>query len=226
MKKYFAFFLALIIALGMLTGCGSSLPDAKSDPDIHYVGEGETEGGIKSDAELANITQEAENGSTTEEPTYEDNTGHEPDGYSTGNFQDYWESTNYFDIVAYLKANGADNVYATNKYSYPVEDESNIDLYVATFYNEQWEITFMTGGGLTLGHAYCDENGLLHKDPHYIIPATSNDTTEMIVIDKNGTTTSMQNLNVLDSVIQYLKTNHDTNDPLNGSGINYMSQPL
>ena len=226
MKKYFVFFLALIIALGMLTGCGSSLPDAKSDPDIHYVGEGETEGGIKSDAELANITQEAENGSTTEEPTYEDNTGHEPDGYSTGNYQDYWKSTSYFDIVEYLKANGAEDVYATNANSYPMKDDSNINLYVASFYGEQWEITVMAESGVTIGHVYCDDDGRLRKNPHYIISCPPEKLGEVVTVDENGTTMRMGVINLVDSVVQYMKLNHDSDDPLNGSGLNYTSQPL
>ncbi len=147
------------------------------------------------------------------------------DGYSTGNFQDFWESNSYFDIVSYLKANGADNVYATNLNSYPVEDNNDINVYVASFYNNQWEIMFTTGGSIQLGHASCDETGLLRHDPNYLISSEPWNEQD-ITIDKYGTTTDLGYLSKLNLVLDYLKINHNSADPLKGSGINYVSQPL
>ena len=220
MRKFFAFFLGFVMSLALLTGCGKST----ATPTTDYHGEGEIQGGIKSDEDIAAITQEAEQ--DTEQPSYEDNTGHEPDGYSTGNYQDYWKSTSYFDIVEYLKANGAEDVYTTNANSYPMKDDSNINLYVASFYGEQWEITVMAESGVTIGHVYCDNDGRLRKNPHYIISCPPEKLGEVVTVDENGTTMRMGVINLVDSVVQYMKLNHDSDDPLNGSGLNYTSQPL
>lgn len=216
MKKYFAFFLALIIALGMLTGCGSSLPDAKSDPDIHYVGEGETEGGIKSDEEIASITEEAEeNSTTTEEPSYEDNTGHEPDGYSTGNFQDYWQGDDYFDIVAFAEANGCDHIKYADNEANKVNDESEACFYTFYFNDSSWMVQPTIGCiliKLDSDYNRVAEYSVLYDDVNSLGTTVS-------ISDKNNVTLSSKTIEAFVAVVNAVQAYPNSDDPLAEAGI-------
>ena len=233
-KRNFAKIFILVILATVLTACGSSKP--KDESDNNYVeskSEGNGQGVIKSDEELAALEEEGkqyEEASSTEpedNPANVDMSAYEPESYGSGNFQDYWQGDDYFDLVGYLKDNGADIVYATNDQSYPVEDSTDINMYVASFYGEQWEITIMSDAGVTIGHAYCDTDGRLRKDPHYIVYCSSpGDLGGNITVDKNGTIFRSGVLTIMDSVVQYMNANRNSNDPLNGSGLNYASQPL
>ena len=84
----------------------------------------------------------------------------------------------------------------------------------------------MAESGVTIGHAYCDADGRLRKDPHYIVTCQPSELGDMVTVDDKGTTMRMGIINLMDTVVQYMKANRDSNDPLNGSGINYTSQPL
>ena len=240
-KNSFVMFFMIMLFATVLTACGSKTDNNPSNAttdssfDANERGEDEFPGKIKSEEELAALEEEArqyeeqgteDNSEPEENPANVDMEGHEPESYGSGNFQDYWEGDDYFDLVGYLKDNGADKVYATSKYSYPVEDNSNIDLYVASFYNEQWEVTIMTDAGITLGHAYCDDSGKLCKDPHYIISCPTNELGQSIRIDSAGTTTGSGIISILDTVIQCMKNNRDSNNPLENSNLQYISQPL
>ena len=49
MRKFFVIFLGLVMSLALLTGCGKNA----ATPTTEYHGEGEIQGGIKSDEDIA-----------------------------------------------------------------------------------------------------------------------------------------------------------------------------
>lgn len=229
LKKTFAFMLAVILIVSF-TACGKkqsadSIPGAQD-----YHGEGEIQGGIKSDEELAKITEEAdtwdgqEDEEPTSEPSFEDNTGHEPESYGSGNPQDYWQSDSYFDLVGYLYANGADNVYMVDRNGQ--KTESDPLCYMAFFNGCTWRIQI----GLDTGNMlWYFKGGTTGTNPAYAVTPTdvermnSPEKHTMITVDKIGTTVPDYNIETLAVIVEAIKANPDSIDPLNGYDSIYYS---
>ena len=223
LNSFFAIILSVLVIATVITGCGHKSNDmASSQASEDYHGEGEIQGRIKSDEEIAVLNEES--APTNEEPTY-DNMSHETESYGSGNLQDYWQSDSYFDLAGYLKANGAENVYGTDGESYNKTD-SNIKAFIATFYGNQWEIAIMCNTGVILSHSYIDGDSMLRKNPQYIIPCSPDDFGGSVIVDKQGTTARIGVINLMDTVMQYMKANPNSDDPLKGSGMFYFNQPL
>ena len=214
LKKIFAFMLAVILLVSF-TACGKkvdSIPGAQE-----YHGEGEIQGGIKSDEEIASITEEAENNTTTEEPSYEDNTGHEPDGYSTGNFQDYWQGDDYFDIVAFAEANGCERVRYLLDDGTPVKDESEAHFYCFYFHNKKWMVQ------PTLGCLLVElDNDFNRVSEFNVIYESSDDRGTMVsVSNKNNATLSSKTIEAFVAVVNAMNANPNSSNPLADNGIEH-----
>ncbi|MBO4415635.1 MAG: hypothetical protein J5824_06610 [Lachnospiraceae bacterium] len=216
MKKFFAFFLGFVMSLALLTGCDKST----ATPTTDYHGEGEIQGGIKSDEDIAAITQEAEQ--NTEQPNYEDNTGHEPDAYGTGNFQDYWEGEDYFDIVGFAKANGCKSVfYYTASGDVNFEDES-VAVQYSFGYPGPWIIT--------PGVESCTvEYGKNNNTPSFTVYAygigesVPESMQARVAISKNNNATlSINTIQFFATILDVLSRNYDSSDPFQGTGLNYV----
>ena len=142
MKKIMSIILIFVMMMS-LAACGKSHNTQVSESE-NYHGEGQVQGGIKSDDEIAALQEEERAGTTdaqsdtettTEQPTESDDA---PATSGTGNPDDYWDGS-YFDIEGYLRDNGADKVYGTDGQSLSATD-SNIESYIATFYDNKWHI--------------------------------------------------------------------------------------
>jgi len=213
MRKFFAFFLGFVMSLALLTGCGKST----ATPTTDYHGEGEIQGGFKSDEDIAAITQEAEQ--NTEQPSYEDNTGHEPDAYGTGNFQDYWEGEDYFDIVGFALDNGCKNPAYVNSSGILNYDNESVAVAYSFAYPGPWIVNPTVNG--------CHiEYGKNNNTPAYDIYLTDRDPSsslDIVSVSKNNSAVlSSESIQLFAAVLDCLSKNHDSMDPLQGSGLYYI----
>ena len=215
-NRFFCYIVACTLVLG-LTGCGNkSASSATTAPAPveeakSFEGEGPVQGGIKPDEEIAALQEEeqqyASEAASEEEPAeFVDNTGHEPDSYGSGNFQDYWQGDDYFDIVSYLKANGANSVQLIG---------TTTQFYAAYFDNDEWAIITSDTGGCVYGkrdHGTTDYEKFVGYD---VIPkADSPGDQRLITLDENGTTIAEQTLILLDAVISSVRAFPDKDNPL------------
>lgn len=227
--RYFSIFLAVILMSTMLAGCGSkdaaatteSAPNSSSQTE--YEGEGQTQGGIKSDEEIAALQEEEssyEEEAETEYAENVDNTGHEPESYGSGNFQDYWQGEDYFDLAGYLKDNGAIDAYPSDFHYEKVDGPA--ELYVSYTKDYAWRLVIYTSnnsGGIFLSwfnymQAPYDKDG-----PTYMVVPKESERTMVgnfkeITVDTHGNTMADYTLENLAIIIQALQENQDSKDPL------------
>ena len=118
MKKYFCLFMVTMLTMS-LTACGEkSTENTSAQESVEYTGEGEVQGGIPTDEELAAREEEAESYEETSEESSEIN-------YSDANVEmettptasdtyisadNFWQGEDYFDLEEYLYMNGADKI--------------------------------------------------------------------------------------------------------------------
>ena len=235
-------FLSLVLILSIslsIIGCGESAPEG-----VTQEPSSEVENNIDDSEKEVPVQDEIENGEETaqiQEETsvseseieseesvtdYSDNSVQETESYGSGDFQDYWMGDDYFDIEGYLRDNGAERIYGTNGDMSPNPAEENITIYVGEFYNQKWEVFIICDAGLTLGHVYVDEEGWLKKNPHYMLSCPPDELGDKVKVDNKGTTANYGVLVEMDTVVQYMKANPDSDDPLSGSGLRYTNNPI
>lgn len=215
MRKFFAFFLGFVMSLALLTGCGKST----ATPTTDYHGEGEIQGGIKSDEDIAAITQEAEQ--NTEQPSYEDNTGHEPDAYGTGNFQDYWEGEDYFDLIGFLTAHGYKGFNAYDGYYNHIKDDSQpVSIYGCYSENFVWRID-ISHGYMKVCYIGGDPSNPV-KEPSYDVYPNQNG--ETVIIDNRKSTVDMNTIVLLASIVENIDMDSSNMDPMRDTGASYFQQ--
>jgi len=95
MRKNIIFALCAILVMVTLTACGNE--GTSSAYTIEYR-----------DNDDQQVT--TSDSVSDENPANVDNSGHEPESYRSGNFQDYWEGEDYFDIEGFAMDNGCDCV--------------------------------------------------------------------------------------------------------------------
>ena len=160
--------------------------------------------------------EEAEdNSTTTEEPSYEDNTGHEPDGYSTGNFQDYWQGDDYFDIVAFAEANGCERVRYLLDDGTPTKDESEAHFYCFYFHNKKWMVQ------PTLGCLLVELDSDFNRVSEFNVLYESFDDrgTTVSVSNKNNAKLSSKTIEAFVDVVNAMNANPNSSNPLADNGI-------
>ena len=205
-KNIFALFIIATLVLS-LTGCGNNnqkTAAANEQTTIEYKGEGATQGGIKSDEEIAAITEEA---SQTENPNNVDMDGHEPS--SSGNFQDYWEGDSYFDLVAYAKANNC-RIFGMDGYADFTDDESKTMRYMIIV-ADKWDL-YPTAGGCEF-HTIDLEYSYITHDSGLEIPYAS--------INRGPATLSIETIQAIDTIIHCIQADPNNIDPLSGSSVPY-----
>ena len=220
-KKIFVCFLTLVLALS-LAACGnkSSVEKAEISTEKYedYHGEGEVQGGIKSDEEIAALTAEAEQGNDdawdgaedkTESEINVEMTGHEPD--STGNFQDYWEGDSYFDLVKYLEDNEYSMIMPLESIGArePLPEGKTARFYTCYDKDSKW----------TLGIGIGDIQVCQHDYSHMYMVNINND--ELITIDKTGMQIPMSEVVAIDTIVQVVKAHVDEDDPLQYTSLTY-----
>lgn len=227
MKKICSFLIFIMIL--SMTACGKSQNTQAPGTD-NYQGEDQVQGGIKSEDETAKL-QEEESADTSDTQPSTENTTEQPaesDDTSTtsgtGNPDDYWNG-NYFDIEGYLRDNGADSVYGTDGESL-FETDSNIHNYVATFYNKKWHI-IVNETTITLAHVFYDENngGRQTFDPSYTPLYDIGEAGELITVNSEGLQVREKALEQLFIIVDCIKADQNSNDPLSSSGLQYSNSP-
>ena len=240
-KRNFVFILLVVFSM-MLTACGPGKAAATSAPktaevDEEFHGEGEVQGAIKSDDEIAALQAEEEQYASeassepddssdfsedpdgSEDPINVDNTGHEPEAYGSGNFQDYWQGEDYFDIVSYLRARGCTEIRYYDDSTSETDDESKATFYVAFFNGHEWEIDFLSA---VLSIKHITDNYDTTGTPEYMILDDSVSDINISLSKTGPAKASLKALQNLDITITYIINNSGSLDPLNGSGLNYV----
>ena len=219
-KRFFVILIASLVVTSM-TACGNNAAaTSTSAPETteQYVesqGEGPVQGGIKSDEEIAALqAEEAEYASeettdTTEYAENVDNTGHEPEAYGSGNFQDYWQSDSYFDLEGYVKANGC-TINGIDSNGNFTNDNSQITRYMIT-YSNKWEIWPSIGCMVRT----------LDGTTSYLVKDSSVDQPMISVSKNNSAVLSLETVQNIDTIIQCISSNPDSTDPFNGSSLHY-----
>ncbi len=196
MRKNIIFALCAIIMMVTLTACGNEKTPSYTieyrDNDDQQV----TTSSSVSDENPANV----------------DNSGHEPDSYKSGNFQDYWEGDSYFDIVSFALANGMTSMAWRDNGGEITESESN--AMGCAFYNSN------TKWSLDVYNDYCYLSNHDMNVSYMIVYGTG--TSEYISVCKGGDLKVQMNiLQALNTILDCLKTNGNSSDPLAGSGLSY-----
>ena len=126
MRKNIVFALCAIAMMVTLTACGN---------------EGTTSAYT---TEYRNDDQQVTTSVSDENPANVDNSGHEPDSYKSGNFQDYWEGDSYFDIEGFAMDNGCDRVFWYDADGNKCDKSSANACEVVFFYGD-WYIAVYPG---------------------------------------------------------------------------------
>lgn len=232
----------MVMTLG-LTACGTSTATSPSKESIDYVapeqepladgdlegyaGEGEIQGGMPSDEELAEREQEASSTDSwdgEEDPDYPDaNVEMTETPTSSDTFissDNFWNGDDYFDLEEYLYMNGANDVFPTDGTDYQPTD-GQPKCYIGQFFNKEWEITIMPETGLSLQHRGVDNEGYIVRDRIYIVDCGIVPEKHFVTVDAKGTKMLTDVIMLLDQVIPVLKENYTQECPLDGSGIIY-----
>ena len=218
-RRFFLLLITMFLST-ILVACGSkdSTRSDTSEPTYeNFEGEGEIQGGIKSDEEIAALAEEEasyNNIDTTEEnPANVEMDGHEPETYGSGNFQDYWRGNDNFDLVGYLNDNGYEWVEPHTFFGFP---DALKEGEVADFYEcrnddvHKWRLIVEKECGIQVNHKGFDIMYYVHTNKDH-----------QVVVDNTGMTISEDEIIALNTIIEALKVNADSSDPLNGTGLNY-----
>jgi hypothetical protein len=203
MKRYFTVFLVFIMVLS-LTACGKS-HNTQASGSENYHGEGQVQGGIKSDDEIAALQEEERAGttdaqqSTSEdeiENNQQDNSNSAPGYVSADNF---WNG-NDFDLEGYLYANGAkwvkkgyDNGDGTGFH----ESDTEISYYMAYFDTTYWMVTIGPGPITFSYHGYIVD-GEKWYGPYYVA------TQATIASNQTAVTVNGNSMDCTDTIIATL----------------------
>ena len=225
MKKIMSIILIFVMMMS-LAACGKS-HNTQASGSENYHGEGQVQGGIKSDDEIAALQEEERAGTTdAQQSTTEDGTENNqqsgdsdatPATSGTGNFDDYWVSDDFFDIVSYLNDNGCVLINYTDSTGSTTEDESQAILYNAYFNGCSWEIRII-GSGCILTHLSADDNT---GTPEYTTHTNGLQENNIRLSNNNNAVTSLEALQILDTIIHCIQENPNSLDPLNGTDIMY-----
>ncbi len=215
MRFFVCFFIAIFV-MTTVTACGGNtsvaIPATEETVDqnaVDYQGEGQVQGGIKSDDEIAALQEEEQqyiDDSTTTE--YESNEGHEPDSFGSGNFQDYWQGEAYFDLVGYMTDNGyyARPVKANRD---KIKDGETAEAYDCPKNDKKWIVSI---DGTTI---------MICRYDYSLTYVSRAKDDRRIAIDTTGMTTSMDAIITLDAVVQAIAAHVDEDDPLQYTQLNY-----
>lgn len=217
MKRYFTVFLVFIMVLS-LTACGKS-HNTQASGSENYHGEGQVQGGIKSDEEIAALQEEERAGTTdaqtdtettTEQPTESDDTP------ATSGTDSYWQGDSYFDLVGYLEDNGYKFVKPYDINGNCVKDGQNIDRYLGQTEDNMWLLTIFHGY-ISVVYIGGDPTAPVNS-PSYIGYADYNNQRD-IVIDSYGTTISSNTLESLFIIVDNIHEDESDMNPLRNTNM-------
>jgi len=193
MKKVIGILICLTLIVNV-AGCGNtSTPTALAS----YPEDSHDTEAIESDELTESVQQKESNVNTNVQSVL----------YGSGNYEDYWEGDDYFDLISYMRDNGFIDAIPTDLMGDIIKDGSKPSSY--WFYNDDrsWEI--VTDGFFirtrTNGIAY-----LTHKSVE-----------NPVVIDEYGKKMDAGAIKALDIVVQKIKSNPSETNPLSYTELEY-----
>lgn len=222
LHKIFSVFLIFVMIFA-LTACGKNdTTDATNFQQYH--GEGQTQGGIKSDDEISALQEEERNG--TAETTTEDENNDQPSSEGTPatsetvDASSYWEGDNFFDIVRYAEDNNCVAIWYYDTNGNMVEN-NNSGMVGHAFFFRDWMIS-VSGSSIRLIYTRAkDENGNNLNEPAYSI-IVPNDSETIPVSHDNSAVSSRAAIDAFITIVNAINSNPGNQDPLNGTGLTYM----
>ncbi|MBP5512132.1 hypothetical protein J6X90_01985 [Candidatus Saccharibacteria bacterium] len=215
-KRFFVCFFIAIFVMTTVTACGGNtsvaIPATEETVDqnaVDYQGEGQVQGGIKSDDEIAALQEEEQQYIDNNTTEYESNEGHEPESFGSGNFQDYWQGEAYFDFVGYMNDNGYHRVFPENPNGEKIKDGETAEMYECYKDDEKWIVAVENDTVLICQYNYEHMSSIIANDDR------------RIAIDNTGMTMSMDAIITLDAVVQAIAAHVDEEDPLQYTQYNY-----
>ena len=211
------FFVALFVTM-LTIGCGKST-DATDhytigddNKDISSVVSSSSESLSSNNSELK--PSEDVSSETSSSEINVSNEGHKPDRYGTGNFQDYWEGDDFFDLESYAKANGCEKV-VFKTYDDLKETDGTI-FNVCYLFFKGWRLTLYDSTAISVHRPdkLCfDIKNLDLMEQEYIAIKISK---------KNDFTLDLRTIDNLNIIFPYLQQcTDDKSDPFIDSGLFY-----
>lgn len=226
MKKIMSIILVFVMMLS-LVACGKSHnTQVSGSEDFH--GEGQIQGEIKSDDEIAALQEEERAGttdaqqSTTEARTENNQQSDDSDttpATSEIDVQNYWEGDDNFDLIGYLTDNGYKGFNAYNSKYEPIRDNNQaVSLYDCYCENFVWRIDF-SYNYIRVRYIGGNPNNSVDSPTYDVYPGSSNDGT--ITVDDRGTTMSDKTLETLLAIVDNIKSDNSNNNPIRNIDVNY-----
>lgn len=211
-------FFVVLFATMLTVGCGKST----NATDHYQIGSNHQNSSIIKDQ-----SSEDQSSSSSSLNSFEDNSseisspeinvsneGHEPDRYGTGNFQDYWEGDDFFDLESYAKANGCEKV-VFKTYDDLKETDGTI-FNVCYLFFKGWRLTLYDSTAISV-----------HRPDKLCFNIKNLDLMEQEYIaikisKKNDFTLDLRTIDNLNIIFPYLQQcTDDTSDPFIDSGLFY-----
>ena len=224
LHKIFSVFLIFVMIFA-LTACGKNdTTDATNFQQYH--GEGQTQGGIKSDEEISALQEEERNG--TAETTTEDGNNDQPSSSEgtpatseTGNADSYWQGNDYFDLIGYLTDNGYKGFNAYDSNYDHVDDNQPVSIYGCYSADFTWRLDIGQG---FISVRYIGGSPSNPVDTPSYTGYTSEAGDQMIQIDNRGTQFTSKTLDTVFIIVQNIAADSSNMDPMRDTGINYSQQ--
>ena len=219
LHKYISVILVFAMIL-TLTACGKS-SGTSSTSSTDYHGEGQVQGGIKSDDEIAALqeeeragTSDAQPDTTEQQPSSSDAT---PATSGTGNAEDYWNGNDYFDLENYLLGCGAAVVKIGGwkpDYSGFEERTTNITTYQAFFIGDlHWKVSISAPAEIEFTYTGYQVNGETYLGPKYLIRLESYNTESNVSVNNSGTQIYHDVIDALIYLMDLVRSHPDSDNP-------------
>ena len=190
MRKNIIFALCAIAMMVTLTACGNEKTPSYT---IEY---------------RDNDDQQVTTSVSDENPANVDNSGHEPDSYKSGNFQDYWEGEDYFDIVGFAEANGATyTMWCTGDGKAADASQANACKF---FFKDKWKVI------VNVDFIIIEQDG---SDASFLVVYEQNSSESISVCKENNVICSENVIQAFNTIVECLKTSSDKANPFEGSGL-------
>ncbi len=220
-KNLFAFTLTATVTMLTLSSCGNATAATTAPEDEAIKSDEEAVISQVEETTHDEITPAVEEtssdvASTIEEATAEENssTGDKPELYGSGNFEDYWQSEDYFDIEGYLRDIGCEDycgmVVSSECTLVRAEDGDTPVTYTAWY--KGWEI-----GICPMTYCTADNDG---KRPIFSIYADTGLESHIVTINEYGTTTTEGVLRILCSIVNAITNDPNSSNPFEGLDYN------
>ena len=226
MKRYFTVFLVFIMVLS-LTACGKS-HNTQASGSENYHGEGQVQGGIKSDDEIAALQEEERAGTTdAQQSTSEDeieNNQQPGDSDATPatseiDAQNYWEGDDYFDIVRCAEDNNCVAVWYYDPQGNLIQNNNSTVVGHAFFFRD-WMVTVNRSSIVLTYTRAKDEEGHALNEPEYQI-IISNSSDSISVNHDNSAVLTRETIDAFITILDAINSKPGDQDPLNGTGLTY-----